>query len=141
MEDFDGENFIFGASSLIQTPLLASKHQYRKKNKMKVVYEILNPISNFAPMDSSMNILQIPSNSMQPNHARGKKNVSNTGDDTNTSLEFKKESIISDPERVAEQEACEKWRLGYLYLFSFINSVHFHIFCKVQGAAPVTVYL
>ncbi|XP_042470132.1 uncharacterized protein LOC122052602 [Zingiber officinale] len=111
VEDFDGENFMFGASSLIQSPLSASKYQYRKKNKMKVVHEILNPISNIAPMDSSINILQIPSKSMQPNHARGKKNVSNTGDGTNTSLEVKKEFIISDPGRVAEQEACEKWRL------------------------------
>ncbi|XP_042373503.1 uncharacterized protein LOC121967390 isoform X2 [Zingiber officinale] len=111
VEDFDGENFMFGASSLIQSPLSASKYQYRKKNKMKVVHEILNPISNIAPMDSSINILQIPSKSMQPNHAIGNKNVSNTGDGTNTSLEVKKEFIISDPGRVAEQEACEKWRL------------------------------
>ncbi|KAG6519201.1 hypothetical protein ZIOFF_022693 [Zingiber officinale] len=100
-------------SSIAATEIepLASKYQHRKKNKMKVVHEILNPISNFAPMDSSMNILQIPSKSMQPNRARGKKNVSNTGDGTNTSLEVKKEFIISDPGRVAEQEACEKWRL------------------------------
>ncbi|XP_074585999.1 uncharacterized protein LOC141841714 isoform X1 [Curcuma longa] len=111
VESSRGSDFTFGSSSFTQVPLSTSKHQHRRKNRMEVVPGVSDSSSSSSLLGSMVNTIPIPSKSMQSNNTREPKNVGNTGDKTNTNLESKKDLENSHSQRVAEQEACERWRL------------------------------
>ncbi|URE01316.1 DnaJ [Musa troglodytarum] len=117
---FGGSNFAFGATSFAQDPLSASKRQHRRKSRTKVGQEMLNPSLNAdVPFVSPFaNMLPATCSSVHPDLARdlksiqsGPQNVVDTRIETGTKPEVLRDPVTTDSEIVAEQEACERWRL------------------------------
>ncbi|RWW55070.1 hypothetical protein BHE74_00038326, partial [Ensete ventricosum] len=120
---FGGSNFAFGATSFAQDPLSAAKQQHRRKSRIRVGQEMLNPSLNAdVPFVSPFaNMLPATCSSVRPDPARdlksiqsGPQNVVDTRVETGTKPEILRDPVTTDSEIVAEQEACERWRLRYL---------------------------
>ncbi|WOL13677.1 hypothetical protein Cni_G22450 [Canna indica] len=116
-ESYGGSKFTFGASFFGQGPFSAMKCQNRRKSREKVGKDTFTPVSD-ASVSSIVNMYPIPSSTVQPDLARGIKTmqsgpqlVENTIARIDMKLDAKKDPTITDSERVAEHEACEKWRL------------------------------
>ncbi|CAD5171111.1 unnamed protein product [Musa acuminata subsp. malaccensis] len=117
---FGGSNFAFGAISFAQDPLSVSKRQLRRKSRTKVGQEMLNPSLNAdVPFVSPFaNMLPATCSSVRPDPAgdlksiqSGPQNVVDTRVETGTKPEVLRDPVTTDSEIVAEQEACERWRL------------------------------
>ncbi|KAJ0083878.1 hypothetical protein Patl1_29518 [Pistacia atlantica] len=119
-EEQSGSNFTFAASSAGQSHLSASRRHLKKKNLIKIGHDSFNSTSNAKIPHASASVQFSPfSGASQLLSARqGEK-----GDQFSPRLrvghnsevvrgqEIKQEPSLSSAATIADQEACEKWRL------------------------------
>lgn len=132
-EELRGSNFTFAASSAGQNQLSASRRHLKKKNSIKIGHDSFNSTCNAKILHASASVQFSPfSGASQPLSSR----QAEKGDQFSPRLrvghnsevfrgqEIKQEPSVSSAATIADQEACEKWRLRFLFYFSLFFCKH-----------------